>query len=404
MNPNVVAIAVLCGCSASSQPKPYAATITTLVGDAPGSDVDVLSHRGDGHVIDEGLTGADGNVELQVETGGYVTAMLWWQPRPSGEDAPPLAEMPTYAITTTAPAEGSALVIHGPRHVVEPSIGTLTITTTQPTSADHYFVELGCNTFISPMLPMTVDVSSTCLGSDTILDVKITALDAAEEPIGYSAGQAALVNGSAQFTASQWSNALTPIGIDLQGITNPTPTVRLAARHDGLEIEDAVVMPTSNLSPGAEWNGLAIDGVTLRAFSAAGSVVRDVPGLPANVIIGVDDFPSWRADGACTFKIGSQQARLQWSSAPDGVDVVHCSGTIGVLGWNAVVPPQGGLVTFPIAVDPAQGFFDTGGTYLDATDADDYASAIAGDLHLETSYPSTSRIIKSATGEVRRWP
>ena len=407
MRGSVVVLAVVCGCSDAPQPRPYAATITTLFGDAPGPGTDVISHRADGHVIDEGQTGADGNVELQLEASGYVTAMLWWEPRPPGEDAPPGPEMPTYAITTTAPAEGSTLVIHGPRRVVEPSVGTLQLATTQPVStATHYFVELGCKAYDLPALPATVDIPAPCLGSDTNLDLKITALDAALEPLGYAAGQATLASGTAQFNVSQWSTALTPIAIDLQGIANPT--VRLAARHDGLEIEDAVVMPTSNVSPGAQWNGLAIDGVTVRAYNGApgvgGSVVRDVPGLPVSVTLGPDDFAVWNTTGACTFTMGSQQPRLQWTAAPDGVDVVYCAGTIGDLGWNVLVPPQGGLVIFPTAVDPAQGFFDTGGTYLDATDADDYASATASGLHLDTSYPFTSRIIRSATGEVRRWP
>jgi hypothetical protein len=384
----------------------YDATIVAREGNAPGSGLSVISHATNGEIIDQTATGPDGLASLEVEAGGFVTVMFWWRPRGAAADAPPGPAMPSYAVTTVAPAAGNQLVIHGPLRATQTVIGTLALSVDEPIVADHYFVDLGCTRTTVAMLPATVDLTASCLGTDSKLDVIVQAVDTTPSVVGYFAGEADFVNGTAQLAVPQWQTASTPVQLTLQGVD---PIVRIAARHDGLELGDHVIHAASRQHDSPQWNGLAIDGVTIRAFllsdgttgTQVGEMVRELPGLPSEIVLGPEDFPSWsRPFGGCSFVVGSQFS-VSWVAAPDGVDLTYCSSALGDISWNLVLPPGAGTITLPSAIDSSQRMYEVMTRYFDATEAGGFAQATALGLHLETTGPFTNRIIVPGTGAVR---
>ena len=121
-------VALPAGACGSSSAVEVSIQVRALGASLPESDVTVVAHRADGHVLDSQQTDSDGRVVLHGEPDGYVTTWLRWSASlADSADLPPGPVRATYAVTTVAPPEGRELVVHGPADPSLPPAGSLVV-------------------------------------------------------------------------------------------------------------------------------------------------------------------------------------------------------------------------------------------------------------------------------------
>jgi len=201
-------------------------SITAMAGDQPEGGAQVVSHTIDGAKLDETTADAVGRAQIGYEPGALVSV----------EYPGVITDVTADLTILTAPlTDGMTLV--GPEHDDTPAIivGGLQMKP-KPIQADGFDIQLGCTTVHVTQMPAVVDVGARCMGSDTMLDVLITATQGGT-PVGYAAGRVRMIDGMAELDPPAWETAY-----DMLPVT---------VMHDGAVVTWALVVDglpfTSNL-------------------------------------------------------------------------------------------------------------------------------------------------------------
>jgi hypothetical protein len=391
---------LVCACSSeSTKLETHDVTVTALAGDAPDQGAVLIAHRANGEVIDATEADASGRGVLTVETNAFITTWFRWTPR-LGADGIPEPEMRTFAVSTPAP--DTEILIHGPVPEL-PVIGSLQVAIDEPIAAAGYLVSIGCLTRLVTTLPVSLDLTSRCLGTDSKVDVLVRALDGNHQYIGYAAGQAELVGAAAAFHASAWQFDAPPIRLILDGVD---PIVRFAQVADGLEIDDDVVHAAGVAKDGSLWNPMATSNILVRGYllsdgttgAEIGMFVRSMNGLANEVTVSSSDF--MRTPPAAAQLSIAGNASMSWGEQPPDVDLVYHSTQIGLLSWNVVVPPTAGSVTLPAEADIADRAEFTMTRNFESP-LNGFGESIDSGLHFERASPSVNDVISPVVGDVR---
>jgi hypothetical protein len=319
MRPAAVLLLVAAGCRSDGSSTSGSVQVMTYAGDRLAPGIQVIASSPTGEVLDEAQTGALGDETLVVEADSLVTAVF------AG-----------YALTTTVPAAG-ALALHGPdtTQVSTLVVGTVSVDAPALADATHFDIDVGCSTIMTTSLPTTIDITACSQGSDTNVDVLVTAFGS--DVLGVAAGHVPLIDNHATFAASAWAPPPSPpLTVDGVGAT-------IAAYYfvDG----NAYAAP---MPEGVERSLLVAD-------TGAQRYERYVPGLPSPTTITADDF----------------------LAAGDGDVMVFRVGT-----WIAIVPPQAAMPAPPQDIEPPSGASVQ--LSLDSSDVDGFDAAQAAGFHATT--------------------
>lgn len=388
-------LVLVVACSGRGGGSGKTAAVFALAGGAPEPQATVVSHRADGTILDEQLADPTGRADVAVEAGARISVVF---PAASTQASS------ISIITTMAPAPGGSIDIYGPPDPSGPPtvIGTLTIAPQQPITADAYDVALGCIVLHLPSLSQVIDVASTCAGSDTNLDVLVTATSGGALA-GYAAGRVSIADGGAVFQPAQWDPMPGSIPITLDGVA---PALDWVLWSDGLPF--AAQPLTGTTAP--VWNGLVVDSATVHATIASGPssqvTTRELAGMPTAIAFAATDFlPSIAQTLAQDPGTG---LAVHWAAASPGADALdlRLSWTSGMqrVVWDSVLPPDatatalpalGGNLSAPAA--PPDALL----RYLDGPAATSFSDVAAGGIHVEDpDHPSTI-VTPPSSGDIR---
>lgn len=363
-----LALVALAACGGSSGPS-QTVRITAMAGDQPEGGATVVSHSADGAKLDETTADAVGRADIGYEPGALVSVVF-----------PGIITDVTPDITVlTAPlTDGMTLV--GPEHDDGPAIivGGLQMRP-KNIGADGFDIQLGCTTLHVASMPAVVDVGARCMGTDTMLDVLITALQGTT-PVGYAAGRVPMVDGMAEFDPPSWETTYDTLPVS---VMHAGATVTWALVTDGLPF-------ASNL--GDIPRGLPFDGVVVDADVSQGSqhTTRWLPMAPPAISITDADFlppidTSLTAGYAWTAaNLGDVvEVRASWNT-DSGARPAVPAGPRHIT-WHAVLPPDASSVAFPpLAAIVAPAAPDLALRYVDSSVLDGFP---AMEIHADTIVP-----------------
>lgn len=358
-----VALVALAACGGGSSGPSVHVGITVMTGDQPEGGATVLSHTVDGTKLDETTADAVGRAQIGYEEGALVSVVY-----------PGVITDVTADVTVlTAPlTDGMTLV--GPVHDDGPAliVGGLQI---QPPAivANGFDIQLGCTTVHVTSMPAVVDVPARCMGTDTMLDVLLTATQDAT-PVGYVVDRVQLINGMAELDPPAWETDY--------------DSVPVTVMHDGAQVTWSLVVDGLPFtSPvGQVPRNLPFDRIVVDAdVSQAQHTTRWFPTAPSMITITEDDFlPPIDASLAPGFtwtpeNLGDAvDLRAQWD---------------GHVTWDAVLPPDASTVAFPPTsqvVLPAEP--DLALRYVDSSAIEGFP---ATEVHADTAVPPV------ADGQIR---
>ena len=308
-----------------------------------------------------------------------------------------------FAITVPTPTLTRELVVHGPPRGALNDVATLEITSTAQIPATHYDVALGCTGGTFDSLPATVAIPAACVGTDNTIAVIVHAIQVTDHyaEIGYAAANVDMSGGAAQWTIDRWNTAPVPVAVTAHDVE---PTVWLAARHAGVQFDNAGLYPYNAL----DWSGLEVDSVTVHARvllnngTVAREFVRDFDGLPSAIAISSDDVGDLVPSSRCNSALNGVTLSQRWVVEQQHVDATECvAGASGVV-WHLLLPPdrEGKLeLALPVLSTNTWG---TMNRVFDALDLDGFDAAIANGLYIDTTDPQFVRVIVPPTGGVRR--
>jgi hypothetical protein len=324
-----LALVALAACGGSSGPSEHV-SITAMAGDEPEGGAQVISHTLDGAKLDETTADAVGRAQIGYEPGALVSVVY------PGVITDVTADL---TILTAPLADGMTLV--GPEHDDAPAIivGGLQMKP-KMIQADGFDIQLGCTTVHVTQMPAVVDVGARCMGTDTMLDVLITATQSGT-PVGYAVGRVPMADGMAEFDPPSWETDY--------------DSVPVTVMHDGAQVTWALVVDglpfTSTI--GEVPKGLPVDAIVVDAdVSQAQHTTRWLPMPPATIDITDADFLppietslapgyTWTASS-----LGDAvDLRAAWDTASGAAPAVP-SGPFHVT-WHAVLPPDASSVAFP---------------------------------------------------------
>jgi len=359
-----LALVVLAACGGRSGPSHHG-TVIAMAGDQPEPGAAVLSHTIDGTKLDETVTDAVGTAVIGYEPGALVSVLF------PGTITDTTASI---AIVTAPFTDGMTVV--GPAHDDSPTniVGGLQIKP-KNIQADDFAIQLGCVTFHVPTMPAVVDVGARCMGSDTMLDVLVTATLAGAE-VGHAAGRVAMIDGMAELDPPSWDTTYTTIPVTVGA---PSAAVTWSLIADGLPFTTAA---------GQVPAGLMFDRIVVDAdLAGVRHTTRFLSTVPASIDIADSDFlapidASLMTGYAWTpSDLGDAvDLRATWDTAagsavvPPGPHLVT---------WDAVLPPDASTVAFPpVGFDPVMP--DLVLRYVDS-------SVLAGfpamEIHSDTAVP-----------------
>ena len=322
-----LALVALAACGRSGPS--HHGTLIAMAGDQPEPGAAVVSHTIDGKQLDSTAADAAGVADIGYEPGALVTVLY---PGTITDVTPAIA-------IVTAPFTDSMTVV-GPAHDDSPTnvVGGLQMKP-KPIQADDFAIQLGCVTFHVPSMPAVVDVGARCMGSDTSLDVLITATSGGVE-VGHAAGRVAMVDGMAEFDPPSWDTTYTTIPVTVGA---PSAQVTWTLVTDGLPF----TTPAGKVPA-----GLMFDHVTVDAdLAGTRHTTRYVSMPPASIDITDSDFlppiDVSLADGYSwtPSDLGDAVAlHAEWDTA--NVTAVVPPGPHHVT-WDAVLPPDASTVAFP---------------------------------------------------------
>jgi hypothetical protein len=370
-----VIIAVLAACGSSSPGKH--AMVTVMAGGQPAAGAVVVSHGVTGAKIDETAADAVGVAQVSIEDGALVTTLF------PGQIS---ALTPNIEVVTAPLTDGMTIV--GPSDDATPPVivGGLQIMT-KNIQADSFQIQLGCATFTVASMPTVVDVSSRCMGSDTNVDVLVTAYNGGVT-VGYAAGRVAMVDGMAAFDPPRWETAYTTLPTT---ISRSDASVTWSLISDGLAFTTVLgELPT----------GLMVDRVVVDAdIGGLEHTTRWYSSVPAMIALDDSDFlamlPATLTTGYSWSAAGVGDAvdlRASW-------DVDGTSGSANAIPpgthhieWDAVLPPDATTVGVPpvdLAPPPTAMFALR---YVDSSLVSEFP---ATEIHADTIVPAP------ADGEIR---
>jgi hypothetical protein len=359
-----VALAVLAACGGRSGPSHHG-TLTAMGGALPEPGATVISHTVDGDKLDETVADAVGVADIGYEPGALVSVMF----PGTITDA-----TPAIAIVTAPFSDGMTVV--GPATDDSPTdiVGGLQMKPKNIT-ADAFDIQLGCATFHVTSMPAVVDVGARCMGSDTNLDVLITATKAGAE-VGHAAGRVAMVDGMAEFDPPSWDTTYTTIPVTAAD----GATVTWSLVTDGLPF----TTPTGSVPAGLMFDRIIVDA---DIASGARHTTRYLPMPPASIDFADSDFlpaiTSSLADGYSWTPAALGDAvdlRADWDTQ-SGAAVVP-PGPHHVT-WDAILPPDTATVAFPpVGFSPMTP--DVLLRYVDSSAIDGFPTM---EVHSDTSVP-----------------
>ena len=345
-SPVFALLVMIAGCSGRDASGPTQGVVA-LAGDTVAeAGATVVSHLADGTAIDEQVADATGRAEVATEAGAYVSVVF-----PGVLDPIPAT---ISIVTAPATADGSDLVIHGPRHASIPLvIGALTITAPALAGATAFTIDAGCTTIAAAALPDTVDVIAPCEGTDTNLDVLVRGYDVADPAtqtlLGYGAGRVPIGmdesgNSIWELDIGAWATTGAAVPVTQDGTT---ATVALDL------VSDTLVFPTPAITDQAlVWDGLVVDASIATAAMGSQITTQYAPAAPASIALGTGDFLGAIAPGLEL--VDRSTLAFQWEdladSAVGGVDAIdlHVVWTNGAqLVWDAVLSPDTVQIAFP---------------------------------------------------------
>lgn len=359
-----VALAVLAACGGHSGPSHHG-TVTAMAGATPEPGAAVISHTVDGTKLDETTTDAVGAADIGYEPGALVSVMF-----------PGTITDTTPAISIVTAPFSDGMTVVGPGGDTGPVtvVGGLQMKP-KAIQADGFDIQLGCVTFHVASMPAVVDVGARCMGSDTMLDVLITATNAGVE-VGHAAGRVAMVDGMAEFDPPAWDTSYTMIPVTAAG--GATVTWSLVA--DGLPF----TTPAGSVPAGLMFDRIVVDA---DIASGARHTTRYLATPPASLDFADADFlpalTATLADGYTWTPMALGDAvdlRADWDIAT-AIAVVP-PGPHHVT-WNAVLPPDASTVAFPpVGFTPM-----TPDLVLRYVDSSALTAFPATEIHADTSVP-----------------
>ena len=346
-----------------------------MAGDQPEGGAQIVSHTVDGAKLDETTADAVGRAQIGYEPGALVSVVY------PGVITDVTADL---TILTAPLTDGMTLV--GPEHDDAPPIivGGLQMKP-KTIQADGFDIQLGCTTVHVTQMPAVVDVGARCMGTDTMLDVLITATQGGT-PVGYAAGRVPMTDGMAEFDPPSWETTYDSLPVTVM--------------HDGAVVTWALVVDvlpfTTNL--GEVPKGLPVDAIVVDAdVSQAEHTTRWVAMPPSTLAITDADFLppietslapgyTWTAES-----LGDAvDLRAEWDTASGAAPAVP-SGPFH-LTWHAVLPPDATSVAFPPVSFDAPVEPDLALRYVDSSALEGFP---AMEIHADTIVPPV------ADGQIR---
>src|SRR5262249_20102530 len=158
-----------------------------------------------------------------------------------------------------------------------------------PTPADTFTVDMGCNRAIIASFPKTLDVLAQCLGSDSKLDVLVTATTAGNV-VGYFAARVPTDdNGVGMLDIPAWNTTFTTIPVTENDLG---ATIEVDEVADGFPCAPPPAPATTTVANA--WTGLVADVAEVRAqvgpATAAQTTTQFTAGLPASIAFTATDF------------------------------------------------------------------------------------------------------------------
>src|SRR5690242_243866 len=234
----------------------------------PEPNATVISHSINGDKLDETQADAVGVADIGYEPGALVSVMF----PGTITDATPAISIITAPFTDGMTVVGPA-TDNGPSDVV----GGLQIKP-KNINADAFDIQLGCATFHVTSMPTVLDVGARCMGSDTNVDVLITATSSGVE-VGHAAGRVAMVDGMAEFDPPSWDTSYTLIPVTAADGAAVTWTLVT----DGLPF----TTPAGSVPAGLMFDRIVVDA---DLPSGARHTTRYLPAAPASIDFADTDF------------------------------------------------------------------------------------------------------------------
>jgi len=370
-----LALVALAACGSSQPGKTV--TITAMAGNAPAGGATVVSHTADGKQIDATTADAVGVADIGVADGAMVSVLF-----------PGIISdlTPNIQIVTAPLTDGMKIV--GPADDPGPAtiVGGLQINP-KNIQATSYEIQLGCATFTVTQMPTVLDVGARCMGSDTNVDVLVTAINGSD-PVGYAAGRVAMVDGMAEFDPPKWETMYTTVPAT---VSPSTATLGWTLVSDGLPFTTPIgELPT----------GLMVDRVVVTAD--IGSLIETThwyPMVPASIALTDADF---LAPLAASLKAGyswtaagfgdAVDVRASWDTDPTGSAANAVPAGAHHVQWDAILPPDATMIAAPPVglLPPATA--DIALRYVDGSASDGFP---ATEIHADTVVPPVT------DGEIR---
>lgn len=361
---------ILAACRGSSGDGP-SIDVFALAGEVqPEAGALVLSTGIDGTPLDQETTAGDGHTAVAYEPGALVTIEF-------------VRNSVTQLITTSAPATGM-LAIHGPLADKTPIIAGVLAITAPPITANSFVIDLGCAKVVMSTLPATVNILATCFGTDSNIDVLVTAIEDGNV-VAYSAARVPVDGEIGMMDIADWTM--------LSDTTIPVVQNDNAAQITLDEVPDGFVFPA--ISGTQVWTGLASDQTRVHAVVANTTTTQFTAGLPSSISFAASDFLP-----AATTQLTRVQSAFSWTAFGVG-DLTNLHASWSTYTWDAVLAPDATTIGFP---DPNVGLPTDGVTAtlraIDGPDSASFDDVQAAGLRIQGPTDATI-IAPPAAGEVR---
>jgi hypothetical protein len=368
-----VALAVLAACGGRSGPSHHG-TLTAMSGAYPEPNATVISHSINGDKLDETQADAVGVADIGYEPGALVSVMF---PGTITDATPAISII-------TAPFTDGMTVVGPPTDVGPTDSGGGLQMKPKNINADAFDIQLGCATFHVTSMPTVLDVGARCMGSDTNVDVLITATSGGVE-VGHVAGRVPMVDGMAEFDPPSWDTSYTMIPVTAAG----GAAVTWSLITDGLPF----TTPAGSVPAGLMFDRIVVDA---DLASGARHTTRYLPAAPASIDFADTDFlPAITSSLTGSYAWTPQplgdavDLRADWAAATGSAAVVP-TGPQHIT-WDAILPPDAAAVVFPpVGFTPVSP--DVVLRYVDSSAIDAFP---AMEVHGDTSVPPI------ADGEIR---
>lgn len=308
--------AILAACRGNSSDGPTI-DVFALAGEVhPEAGALVLTTRVDGTTIDQETTAGDGHAALTYEPGALVTIAY-------------VRDSVTQLITTPAVTTGK-LAVHGPIADKAPIIAGVLAITAAPISAASFRVDLGCTRVAVPSLPATVNILATCFGTDSNIDVLVTALQDGNV-VAYFAARVSIDDEIGMLDIPDWTM--------LSDTSIPVVQNDVSAVITLDEVADSFVFPA--IDGTKVWTGLVSDQARVHAVVASATTTQFFAGLPSSIAFTASDFLA-----AATTRLARTQATFSWAAFGVG-DLTNLHAAWSGFTWDVVLPPDATTIGFP---------------------------------------------------------